>query len=100
MSTAKVAKTVVKNVVEVTHQGNVIDIPITITRNVAKGVAFITQQNFVVSMILDTGPLRGILLKAQLVLGKNPQRILIYFKQKYHSQKTSGKSQSAKYIQY
>ena len=98
MSTAKVAKTVVKNVVEVTPQGNVIDIPITITRNVAKGVGFIIQQNFVVSMILDTGPLRGILLKAQLVLGENPQRILIYFKQKYHSQKTSRKSQSAKYI--
>ena len=100
MSTAKVAKTVVKNVVADTLQRSAIDTLFTTMRNVAKGVGFIIQQNFVVSMILDTGPLRGILLKAQLVLGESPQRILIYFKQKYHSQKTSGKSQSAKYIQY
>ena len=96
MSTARV----VKNSVEVTSQRIVIGIPITISRNVAKGVVFITQQNFVVSMILDTGPLRGIPLKAQLASGESPQRILIYFKQKPHSQKTSGKSQSAKNIQY
>ena len=96
MSTARV----VKNAVEVTSQRIVIGIPITITRNVAKGVVFITQLNFVVLMILDTGPQKGIPLKAQLVLGENPQRISIYFKQKYHSQKTSGKSQSAKNIQY
>ena len=96
MSTARV----VKNAVEVTSQRIVIGIPITITRNVAKGVVIITQLNFVVLMILDTGPQKGILLKAQLVLGENPQRISIYFKQKSHSQKTSGKSQSAKNIQY
>ena len=96
MSTARV----VKNAVEVTSQKIVIGIPIIITRNVAKSVVIITQLNFVVSMILDTGPLRGIPLKAQLASGESPQRILIYFKQKYHSQKTSGKSQSAKNIQY
>ena len=96
MSTARV----VKNAVEVTSQRIVIGIPIIITRNVAKSVVIITQLSFVVSMSLDTEPQKEILLKAQSVLGENPPRILIYFKQKPHSQKTSGKSQSAKNIQY
>ena len=89
MSTAKVVKTIVKNVVVGILQKNATDIHITTTRNVAKGVVFITLQNFVVLMILDTEPQKGILLKAQSALGESPQRILIYFKQKYLSQKTN-----------
>ena len=96
MSTARV----VKNAVEATFLRIVIGTHTIITRNVGKNVVITTQLNFVVLMILDTGPQKGIPLKAQLVLGENPQRISIYFKQKYHSQKTSGKSQSAKNIQY
>ena len=96
MSTARV----VKNAVEATFLRIVIGTPTIITRNVGKNVVITTQLNFVVLMSPDTGPQKEILLKAQSVLGENPPRILIYFKQKPHSQKTSGKSQSAKNIQY
>ena len=93
MSTAKI----VRNVEVPTQARSARDTLFITMKNAAKDVVIITQQ-FTVVLInqgirLQQGKPK---IKAQLVLGNNPQRIQIFFKQR--CQKTNRESQSAQYI--